>query len=125
MGRYFEVKAALAKEPTNRALRREFKELKKDYEFLEKDFERSKGTRRCDYPGVLLRQSQTSQIRRFPDQSMGIRIACGATACGKLESEGAFTPEGSGEGRGSRKRKQRLAETTSFLRLRSNLPVAP
>ena|SRR6266446_4616960 len=41
MGRYFEVKAALAKEPTNRALRREFKELKKYQDFLKKDSERN------------------------------------------------------------------------------------
>jgi hypothetical protein len=41
MGRYFEVEAALAKEPTNRALRREFKELKKYQDFLKKDAERN------------------------------------------------------------------------------------
>jgi hypothetical protein len=40
MERYFKVEAALAKKPTNRALRREFKELKKYPEFLRKDFER-------------------------------------------------------------------------------------
>jgi hypothetical protein len=40
MRRYFEVKAALAKEPTNRTLRREFKELEKYYEFLKQDAER-------------------------------------------------------------------------------------
>ena len=39
--RYFEVEAALAKEPTNRALKREFKELKKYLDFLKKDFERN------------------------------------------------------------------------------------
>ncbi len=38
--RYLEVEAALAKDPTNRALRREFKELKKYQEFLEQDSER-------------------------------------------------------------------------------------
>ncbi len=38
--RYFEVEAALAKDPTNRALRREFKELKKYQEFLKQDAER-------------------------------------------------------------------------------------
>src|SRR5258708_19790027 len=32
--RYFEVEAALAKEPTNGALKREFKKLKKNYQFL-------------------------------------------------------------------------------------------
>ena len=41
MRRYFEVEAALAKEPTNRALRREFKELKKYPDFLKKDAERN------------------------------------------------------------------------------------
>jgi hypothetical protein len=41
MRRYFEVEAALAKKPTNRALRREFKELKKYQDFLKKDFERN------------------------------------------------------------------------------------
>ena len=41
MGRYFEVREALAKEPTNRALRREFKELKKYPDFLQKEFERN------------------------------------------------------------------------------------
>jgi hypothetical protein len=41
MRRYFEVEATLAKEPTNRALRREFKELKKSLDFLKKDSERN------------------------------------------------------------------------------------
>src|SRR5258708_12242645 len=48
--RYFEVEAALAKEPKNGALKREFKELKKNYEFLKKDAERKKrydGLRIC------------------------------------------------------------------------------
>ena len=40
MRRYFEVRDALAKKPTNRALRREFKELKKYPDFLKKDAER-------------------------------------------------------------------------------------
>jgi hypothetical protein len=40
MARYFEVEAALAKEPTNSALRQEFKELKKYHDFLKKDAER-------------------------------------------------------------------------------------
>jgi uncharacterized protein DUF5681 len=40
MRRYFEVEAALAKDPTNRALRREFIELKKYHDFLKKDSER-------------------------------------------------------------------------------------
>ena len=40
MRRYFELEAALAKEPTNRALRREFNELKKYHDFLKKDSER-------------------------------------------------------------------------------------
>jgi hypothetical protein len=38
--RYFEVEVALAKDPTNRTLRREFKELKKYHEFLKQDAER-------------------------------------------------------------------------------------
>ena len=41
MRRYFEVEAALAKKPTNRALRREFKELKKYTDFLDKEAERN------------------------------------------------------------------------------------
>jgi hypothetical protein len=41
MRRYFEVEEALAKEPTNRALRREFKELKKYRDFLKEDSERN------------------------------------------------------------------------------------
>jgi hypothetical protein len=41
MRRYFDVEEALAKEPTNRALRREFKELKKYQDFLKKDSERN------------------------------------------------------------------------------------
>jgi hypothetical protein len=41
MRRYFEVEDALAKNPTNRALRREFKELKKYQDFFEKDAERN------------------------------------------------------------------------------------
>ena len=40
MQRYLEVESALAKQPTNRTLRREFKELKQYYEFLKKDSER-------------------------------------------------------------------------------------
>jgi hypothetical protein len=40
MRRYFEVEEALAKEPKNRALRREFKELKKYQDFLKKEYER-------------------------------------------------------------------------------------
>jgi hypothetical protein len=41
MPRYFDVEEALAKEPTNRALRRELKELKKYQDFLKKDSERN------------------------------------------------------------------------------------
>jgi uncharacterized protein DUF5681 len=41
MRRYPEVEAALAKKPTNRALRREFKELNKYLDFLKKDAERN------------------------------------------------------------------------------------
>ena len=41
MRRYFEVEAALAKKPSNRALRREFKELKVYYDFLKDDSERN------------------------------------------------------------------------------------
>jgi len=41
MPRYFEVETALAKDPTNRALKRELKELKKYREFLEKDAART------------------------------------------------------------------------------------
>jgi hypothetical protein len=40
MPRYFEVEAALKKDPTNTTLKREFKELKKYQEFLENDSER-------------------------------------------------------------------------------------
>src|SRR6266576_522087 len=40
MRRYLEVEEALAKDPTNRTLRLEFKELEKYYEFLEQDAER-------------------------------------------------------------------------------------
>jgi hypothetical protein len=38
--RYFEVEAALKKHPQNRALKQEFKELKKNYAFLMQDAER-------------------------------------------------------------------------------------
>jgi hypothetical protein len=38
---YFEIEAALKKDPTNRALKREFKELKNFYTFLEKDSARN------------------------------------------------------------------------------------
>src|SRR5262249_7125283 len=41
MRRYLEVRDAPANEPTNRALRREFKELKKYQDFLKKDSERN------------------------------------------------------------------------------------
>ena len=41
MRRYFEVEAALEKEPSNRELRRELKELKKYYDFLRSDSERN------------------------------------------------------------------------------------
>jgi hypothetical protein len=40
MPRYFEVEAALAKQPKNRALRREFKDQKKYHETLKEDSER-------------------------------------------------------------------------------------
>jgi hypothetical protein len=40
MKRYFEVEAALKKQPKNTALKREFKELKQYYGFLMKDAER-------------------------------------------------------------------------------------
>jgi Family of unknown function (DUF5681) len=40
MGRYLEVDAALAKDPANRELRREFNELKKYRDFLEQDSKR-------------------------------------------------------------------------------------
>jgi uncharacterized protein DUF5681 len=40
MPRYFEVEAALKKDPSNRSLRREFKVLKQHHEFLKKDAER-------------------------------------------------------------------------------------
>lgn len=39
--RYFEVEAALAKEPANRELKREFKKLKAYYDFLMDDAERN------------------------------------------------------------------------------------
>lgn len=41
MPRYFEVEAALAKEPSNRELKREFEELKKYNDFLKEDAERN------------------------------------------------------------------------------------
>jgi hypothetical protein len=41
MRRYFEVEAALKKDPSNRKLRREFKELKKYYDFLKDDAARN------------------------------------------------------------------------------------
>jgi hypothetical protein len=41
MRQYFEIEAALKKEPTNRELRREFKELKKYNDFLKQDAERT------------------------------------------------------------------------------------
>jgi hypothetical protein len=40
-GRYFEVKAALAKDPTNRTLKREFNELKKYQDFLKNESDRN------------------------------------------------------------------------------------
>jgi Family of unknown function (DUF5681) len=60
MRRYFEVEAALAKKPTNRALRREFKELKKYRDFLKKDAERT--TRR-----EALRQSRRALEAKPPE----------------------------------------------------------
>ena len=41
MGRYFEVEEALKKDPSNRALRQELRELKKYYDFLMEDFARN------------------------------------------------------------------------------------
>ena len=41
MPRYFELEEALAKDPKNRELRREFKELRQYFEFLQKDSERT------------------------------------------------------------------------------------
>ena len=40
LARYFEVEAALAKDPANSMLRREFKQLKDYYDFLKNDSER-------------------------------------------------------------------------------------
>ena len=40
MPRYFEVKSALAKDPKNRALRKEFNELQKYIDFLERESKR-------------------------------------------------------------------------------------
>ena len=69
MRRYFEVKEALAKEPTNRALRREFKDLKKIYEFLKEDSERMQRHKALRVSRRALETKHPSQIRRFPDQS--------------------------------------------------------
>ena len=41
LGRYFEIKAALEKDPTDRELKREFAKLKRIYAFFEKDAKRS------------------------------------------------------------------------------------
>jgi len=41
MGRYLEVEEALKKDPSNRALRQELRELKKYYDFLMEDFARN------------------------------------------------------------------------------------
>jgi hypothetical protein len=41
MLRYFEVEAAVKKEPASRELKREFKELKKYYDFLKEDADRN------------------------------------------------------------------------------------
>jgi hypothetical protein len=60
MGRYFEVRDALTKKPTNRALRREFKELKKYQDFLKKDFDR-------DARREALRQSRRALEAKPPE----------------------------------------------------------
>jgi hypothetical protein len=60
MRRYFEVEAALAKKPTNRALRREFKELKKYDDFLKKDAERN-------FRHEALRQARRALEARPPE----------------------------------------------------------
>jgi hypothetical protein len=41
MRRYFEVEAALKEDPSNRALRKEFRELRKFYDFLMDDSNRN------------------------------------------------------------------------------------
>jgi hypothetical protein len=64
MERYFEVKAALAKEPTNRALRREFKELKKYQDFLKKDSERNARHEALRQARRALEAKPPSQMRR-------------------------------------------------------------
>jgi hypothetical protein len=58
IGRYFEVEAALAKDPANRELRLEFKELKKYQDFLKKDSER------------VLRRKAMREARLASDQAL-------------------------------------------------------
>ena len=84
MRRYFEVEAALAKKPTNRALRREFKELKKYQDFLKKDAERNARHE-------AMRQSRRALEAKPPEPN-------------KKTHEGAFTPGGVGKACGSGKR---------------------
>jgi hypothetical protein len=66
MGRYFELEAALAKDPTNHELRREFNELKKYQDFLKQDSER------------VLRRKATREARllaqNHPNQTTTPRI---------------------------------------------------
>ena len=51
MLRYFEVEEALSKDPTNRQLKKEFKELKIWHDFLLKDAERKSDMRHFGCPG--------------------------------------------------------------------------
>jgi Family of unknown function (DUF5681) len=67
LGRYFEVKAALEKDPTDRELKREFAGLKKSYAFFEKYSERSmrhqalKLSRRALEEDISLKGSKTKR----------------------------------------------------------------
>jgi uncharacterized protein DUF5681 len=61
MGRYFDVRAALEKDPANRELRREFNELKKYQDFLREDSER-----------VLRRKAMREARRTFERQSQNL-----------------------------------------------------
>jgi hypothetical protein len=80
MMRYFEVEAALKKDPKNVALKREFKELKKLYDFLKKDAERN-------IRHEALRQSRLALVPKPPEPEEGDTAESDEVESGVVEKD--------------------------------------
>jgi hypothetical protein len=69
--RYFELKFALAKDPKNRALRKEFKELQKYMDFLQKDSDRDTRHRALQQARAALEPKPDEPEDEQPDNPDG------------------------------------------------------